>query len=249
MGMDLKSLMRNFVNKLGYDVVKRRNSNAELFMHLMNVFTSKNIDCVLDVGANAGQYGTFLRRIGFRGQIVSFEPVGSVYDRLERSARSDRKWTCYNVALGDRKQNKAINVYESSVFSSFLEATDYSKGIWNSLKTRRMETVNVVRLDDMFQEIVTKTGCDNFFLKMDTQGYDINVFRGGTGSLPKIKALQSEVSLISVYENMPRTYDVLNEFHSKNYFISGMYPVNRDDSLAVIEYDCVLVKRERETER
>jgi hypothetical protein len=43
---------------------------------------------------------------------------------------------------------------------------------------------------------------------------------------------------------MPDTYEVLREFHAHNYFISGMYPINRDESLAVIEYDCVLVRRE-----
>ncbi|MBI1867935.1 MAG: FkbM family methyltransferase [Methylocystis sp.] len=239
----MKNLMRNLVNRIGYDVVKLRNSNAELSTHLMNVFAAKNIDCVLDVGANSGQYGKFLREIGFKGYIVSFEPVMGVFERLEENAKSDRKWICYNLALGDQQQEKTINVYESTVFSSFLEASDYSKGIWNSLNSANTETVHVTRLDDIFQEIVARTGCDRFFFKMDTQGYDINVFRGGIGSLCKVEALQSEISLIAVYKEMPSSYGVLTEFHSHDYFISGMYPINRDESLAVIEYDCVLVRR------
>jgi len=58
-----------------------------------------------------------------------------------------------------------------------------------------------------------------------------------------VQALQTELSLISVYEGMPRSYDVLQDFHDREFFISGMYPINRDPSLAVIEYDCVLVKK------
>ena len=42
---------------------------------------------------------------------------------------------------------------------------------------------------------------------------------------------------------MGKIYDVLQEYHLFDYFISGMYPINRDESLAVIEYDCVMVKR------
>ena len=168
-----------------------------------------------------------------------------VFEQLEANAKSDSRWTCYNLALGDQEEDKAINVYKSSVFSSFLVATDYAKGIWNSLNTSSLEeTVHVARLDAMFQDIVKQTGCGSFYLKMDTQGFDVNVFRGALGALPQIMALQSELSLISVYKDMPETYDVLKEFHAQNYYISGMYPINRDESLAVIEYDCVLVRRE-----
>jgi len=106
-----------------------------------------------------------------------------------------------------------------------------------------LEIVDVVRLDDIFGEIVDRTGCANFYLKMDTQGYDINVFHGAIESLEKIKSIQSELSLISLYNDMPHAYEILNEFHQHGFFISGMYPVTRDESLAVIEYDCVLVKR------
>jgi len=136
-----------------------------------------------------------------------------------------------------------MNVYSSTVFSSFLEAKDYSTEIWKSLENVTPEMVHVVRLDDMFTEILDKTSCDHYYLKMDTQGYDLNILRGALNSLGKIDALQTELALIHVYKNMNSPYDTLNEFHSHKYFISGMYPINRDKSLAVIEYDCVLVKR------
>jgi FkbM family methyltransferase len=240
----MKNIIRSVVNRLGYDIVKQRNSNDTLPTHLTNVFSARGIDCVLDVGANSGQYGKFLREIGFAGHIVSFEPVKSVFDQLEANAKSDDKWKCYNLALGESEEEKTINVYKSTVFSSFLEATDYSKGIWNSLNTSSFETVHVARLDAIFPDIVQQTSCGSFYLKMDTQGFDVSVFRGALGALPQVMALQSELSLISVYKDMPETYGVLKEFHDQNYYISGMYPINRDESLAVIEYDCVLVRRD-----
>jgi FkbM family methyltransferase len=241
----MKGIIRTAVNTFGFDVVRLRNSNNELSDHLANVFAAKGIDCVIDVGANSGQYGLFLRALGFAGYIVSFEPVKAVYERLCLTAANDKRWICYNIALGDKAEIKTINAYKGTQFSSFLEVSEYSKRVWDSLADVRQEDVSVAILDDMFAEIVEFTGCESFYLKMDTQGYDRNVFLGALGSLGCINAMQSELSLIAVYNGMPPAYDVLNEFHKRDFFISGMYPINRDaSSLVVIEYDCVLVKRQ-----
>ena len=243
----MKKIIRNILNGFGFDVIRLKTKlkidNVDLSSHLSNVFAAKEIDCVIDVGANSGQYGAFLRKMGFKGYIISFEPVKAVFDMLVSNAKSDNKWICYNLALGDQTEEKTINVYKSSVWSSFLDANAYSKNIWKSLESVIPETVKVAKLDDIFPELVRRTGCKRYFLKMDTQGYDKNVFSGSLDSLANIEALQSELALIQVYDGMPSAYDVLGDFHSRNFYISGMYPINRDESLAVIEYDCVLVKK------
>ena len=238
--------MKNFINKIlninGFEIMRKSNNHAAFDMHLNNLFNKYSIDCVIDVGANSGQYGTFLRNIGFKGFIVSFEPVKSVFEKLISNSKDDKKWICYNLALGDLAEKKNINVYSSTVFSSFLDANDYSKGIWKSLEKVVLEEVKVIKLDDIFSEICDLTDCKHCYLKLDTQGYDLNVFRGGMKSLVKVDAIQTELSLIHVYKEMLSPYEVLTEYNNNNYFISGMYPINRDESLAVIEYDCVLVK-------
>lgn len=239
----MKKLVRNLLNRYGYDVVRIRNSNADLSEHLSNVINSKKIDCVIDVGANAGQYGEFLRGIGYRGKIISFEPVSAVFKVLRSKCEGDSEWFAFNCALGDKEEEKVINVYKSTVFSSFLTANNYSKSIWRSLENVTHETVRVSRLDKMWPDIIGNFGCNNYMLKMDTQGFDKFVFDGARGCLSNVSVLQSELSMIPVYDGMVQVYDVLKEFHSHGFFISGLYPINRDKSLAVIEYDCVLVRR------
>lgn len=235
--------LRKFVNLAGFDVVRVGNNHSSLGFHLNSLFSKYSVDCVINVGANTGQYGAFLRSLGFGGWIVSFEPVKSVFDKLVESAKGDKKWICFHLALGDKAEKKSINVYSSTVFSSFLEASDYSKGIWKSLERVIPEEVSVKKLDEIFPDIASRTGCHNYYLKLDTQGYDLNVFHGGLNYLDRICAMQTELPLIHVYNNMPSPFEVLSEFINYNYFISGMYPINRDQSLAVIEYDCVLVKK------
>ena len=238
----MKKFLRSILNFFDLDIVRVRNSHDDLTKHLSNVLLRKNIDCVLDVGANSGQYGLFLRALGYKGYILSFEPVSSVFYSLLENCEKDEKWFCFNYALGDKNEEKVLNVYKSTVFSSFLKANDYSKNIWHSLERVKPETVKVFRLEDVWSELTSKLDCKKYMLKLDTQGFDKFVFDGAHNCLENIEVLQSEVSLIPVYEGMLQVYEVLNEFHKVNYFISGMYPINRDESLAVIEYDCVMVK-------
>jgi len=240
----MKALAKKLLNKAGYDVLKLKNSNFTIEANLLNIIARKNIDCIIDVGANSGQYGTFLRRIGYEGHILSFEPVSHVFRTLESAAKRDAKWQCFQLALGDRDEEKEINVYKSTVFSSFLDANEYSKNTWNSLKEVRTEIVQVKKLEDIFQGLMKDIGNVGCMLKMDTQGYDVNVFEGARGILGQIEALQSEIATIKVYEHMPDGLDALKLFREYGFYISGMFPINREESLAAIEFDCLLVKRE-----
>ena len=199
---------------------------------------------MIDAGANSGQYGAFLRSIGFKGYILSFEPVAHVFEELQSAAKHDSKWRCYQYALGDREEKKEINVYKSTVFSSFLRANDYSKSTWNSLKDVHPEIVQVRKLEDMYKELTQDLGSVTCMLKLDTQGYDVNVFQGARAILGNIEALQSEISTIKVYEDMPDGLDALKLFREQGFYISGMFPINREESLAAIEFDCLLVRRE-----
>lgn len=239
----MRKAVRALLNFAGYDVVRLHSNNETLAGLLKNIFRFYQIECVIDVGANSGQYGRFLRELGYTGHIFSFEPVSSVFNKLAENAKGDSKWHCYKLALGERAETKQINVYSSTVFSSFLDATDYAKNIWSSLKDVHAEKVEVITLDGKIDEIKQISGCDILYLKLDTQGYDMNVFRGAANSLKHVEAMQTELSMIHVYENTLPPLKVLAEFFSKNYCVAGMYPINRDESLAVIEFDCVLVKR------
>lgn len=239
-----KKYVHRFFNLFGLDVVKTSSFDRSFGSHLLAIFRSRHIDCVLDVGANFGQYGKFLREIGYTGQIISFEPVKSVFEELLRVSDGDSKWMCLNFALSDESKFSEINVYKGSQFCSFLDTSDFAKTRWDDVASPVKEVVESVRLDDIFQNLKNHVLCSNFYLKLDTQGFDLHVFRGAGESLRHISAMQSELSLISVYEGMGRSFAGIEYYIDAGFFISGMYPIDIEKSLAVIEYDCVLVKRE-----
>jgi len=83
---------------------------------------------------------------------------------------------------------------------------------------------------------------DRLLLKMDTQGYDLEVFRGAQSLLPNVSCILSELSLIPIYEGMPSYLDALAEFEGHGFCVSGFYPITRNENLTLNEVDCVLVK-------
>src|SRR4051812_11612391 len=66
------------------------------------------IDCVFDVGANRGQYGRWLRSLGFKGLIISFEPNPAAFAELKQQASSS--WICLPYALGTETGDFPFNV-------------------------------------------------------------------------------------------------------------------------------------------
>lgn len=239
----LKRLVRSWVNKTGFDVVRSTTLHRDLGEHLGEVLTHKSIDGVIDVGANVGQFGRLLRDTGFTGHIYSFEPVDAVFQKLAAVAASDPQWHVFKLALGSEASTKSINVYDSHVFSSFLPANNYSKEIWKSLNGVHVEDVSVVTLDELFDTLPNRSDCSNFLLKMDTQGFDREVFHGARSSLVHVAAIQAELALVPIYDGTPDPFEFLAEFAEKGFGISGMYVVNRDPSLAIIEYDVMLVRK------
>ena len=105
-----------FFEFIGLKVVSKwRWEKHELEYNLKNLFKLLEIDCVIDVGANKGQFGKFLRNnIGYKGDIISFEPVLETFYTLSDQSKADPFWRVYRFALGERMGNKEINITKES---------------------------------------------------------------------------------------------------------------------------------------
>jgi FkbM family methyltransferase len=234
---------------LGYDIVPLREMKERDFaLHLGELLNQLEIDCVLDVGANNGQFAQRLRHSGYTGHIISFEPVPRFVDAMRTLAADDDKWTVHQLALGSTEGSLPLRVQRS--FSSLLTSTDYGKQRFATLRefadTDQIE-VPIRRLDSMIDELLAPlvqggTADPRVFLKMDTQGFDLEVFRGLGDRTEHIVALQSEIALLMIYQQMPRMPEALAVYEAAGYELTGLYPVTREPDGRVIEYDCTMVR-------
>ncbi len=231
---------------LGYDIVPLREMRERDFaLHLRELLARLDIDCVFDVGANVGQYHDFLReRVLYEGKIVSFEPVARHVELLRERARDDADWHIEGYALGARDEQMAINVMVSDQFSSFLEPDHGRVREFADLNVPcARETVTVRTLDVVLPALQERLGFDRPYLKLDTQGFDIEVLRGAGDSLPTVQALQTEASVLGIYKGMPGYMDTLRHLDGLGFDITGMYAVSRDTALRLVEFDCVMINR------
>jgi FkbM family methyltransferase len=191
-----------------------------------------------------GEYGQWLRYNGFRGRIVSFEPVEASFGLLEQRCSRDPRWDAHRIALGSTDSEARINVMRHSNFSSFLAPNEYShREFGDCTLVTHGESVPVRRLAGLFDEVTGGSRRGHVYLKMDTQGWDLQVLEGGMGCLERVAALQSEVSVNAIYEGMPNLVDSIARLESLGYLLSGLFPVQVDSRMSVIEFDCVAVRR------
>ncbi|MFI7013080.1 FkbM family methyltransferase [Streptomyces sp. NPDC050164] len=157
------------------------------------------VDLVLDVGANNGGYSTMLRRNGYRGRIVSFEPVREPFTHLRVKAAHDPLWTVMPFAIGDVEGTVEIHVAGNQAASSSVlgmlprhaEAVPSSQYIASERVPQRT-------LNSLWPEVVSQG--DRVFLKLDVQGGEKQALVGAGERLSQCVGVQLEISFLPLYE-------------------------------------------------
>ena len=200
------------------------------------------VNCVIDVGAHAGQYGQRLRAGGYTGRIVSFEPTPEGFAQLERAAARDPRWRVHRFALGREDGTTTMHVVPGTL-SSILPPTKFGAGRYPKLQEPEQVEVEVRRLDGMLDELFEGLKRPRPYLKLDTQGFDLDVFAGAGERIAEFVGMQSEVALMEIYKGMPRMPEALAAYEAAGFEIAALYPVSRQTRTArVLEYDCVMVR-------
>jgi FkbM family methyltransferase len=238
--MILRSLIKAPLRALGYDIVKvhRTLSSAERRQRLLD---SHQVDLVLDVGANTGQYALELRRNRYRGRIVSFEPRAKAFQRLGRAAESDPLWQVLPFALGCENGTARIHVSKNEYSSSLLNLLPAHVQAEPESAYVGTETIEVRTLDSVLPGHVGQA--QRVFLKIDTQGFEREVLAGARQSLERIAGLQMEMSLIPLYENETLFPEMLQQVMALGFRLTLVEPGIHDPSTgALLQMDGVFFR-------
>ena len=180
------------------------------------------IDTVLDVGASGGQFGRVLRKAGFGGRIISFEPLDGPFGVLSAAAADDPRWEVRRVALGEARERRRINVSADTTSSSFLEVRERLVAAAADSRFVGTEEVAVERLDDAAAHL--HLGRARVLLKLDVQGFQLPVLRGAEVTLGGVVALQCELSVLPLYEGEPPFLDTLLELRGRGFELVELEP-------------------------
>ena len=179
----MAALKRLFSKNRKYNTLKRETEARRLAL----ILEKHRIGYVLDVGANAGQTVEGLRRSGYLGKIISFEPIKQCHDELVAKSAADPNWSIApRCALGDKDGSAELLVSEGSSLSSINSPTEAMTQAMPKVRAAAREKVPIHRLDRLMKDEIAAAG--GAFLKVDAQGHDMKVLKGAEGIMGNISS-------------------------------------------------------------
>ncbi len=215
--MPLHRLLRRF----GVDLVRHPGTTTTLGRRIGHV-RAWDVDLVIDVGANAGQYARELRSLEYRGQIVSIEPQPAAADQLERTARADPRWRTLRLALGKVDGPGRLFVTANSYSSSLFEATGQHERAEPDARAVATIETEVRRLDGLADELIG--GASRPMLKLDAQGAELDILDGAGQALDRFVGLHLEMSLVPMYVGAPLMGEVVDWLEARGFLLTELEP-------------------------
>lgn len=212
-----KDLIKKLFNIFGLEVY-RLQPHSDPGTQLIAAMNKVKTNIVLDIGANIGQFASEIRRKGYKGKIVSFEPVEYARKKLVKSSSKDPNWIVHEkTAIGNTNGFIDINISKNSVSSSILNMLDaHSDAEANSIYIKK-ETTSISTLDSIANIYLDKFS--NCFVKIDTQGYEWQVIEGASNILKKSRGIICELSLVSLYENQRLWIDIIQKLEKEGFIL------------------------------
>ena len=200
----MKKLVNSMLSGLGVKMVRARPMRDPVALLLLKS-RELGVATMLDIGANVGMFVQTIRAAGFQGKVVSFEPTSEAHGILMANAARDPLWeVAPRMALGSVTGEAEIGISANSVSSSLLQVEEGSTQVLAETAFRGKEAVSISRLDDIIQA----DWRGPYAMKIDTQGYEMEVLRGAAATLAQTRVLTIELTLGQLYRNGARISDV-----------------------------------------
>jgi FkbM family methyltransferase len=240
--MSIKNNIKKIIRIFGIDI-KKYNVAESKTVRFGSRLSHHKIDLVLDIGANIGNYGEFIRSTGYKGIIISFEPLSNAHQTLVLKAKGDRNWQIAPpMALGDKEDLVEINISGNSSSSSLLNMLPSHVETAPESKYIGKEKVAVKRLDAIDDINIKRS--NHIYLKIDTQGYEMLVLLGANGIMDKIVGIQIEMSIIPLYDGQALYQELLTWLEKQGFEIWDIEPVLYDDkSGRMLQFDGIFYRK------
>jgi FkbM family methyltransferase len=185
------ALVRNSVSGTGWQSVLRTSLPAG----------SAETPLILDIGANIGGFSETALRFNPRAEIHAFEPIPKLADSIRTLSTRYPSLHCVQIALGSEPGECEFRVHQH-IDSSSLLAPDAT---YNSLYPQHcvlsdLIKVPVMRLDDWAASSGVAPERPIDLVKMDVQGFEGQVVRGGAATLGRTRYLVTEAALFPAYQ-------------------------------------------------
>jgi FkbM family methyltransferase len=216
----LKRFIKLILNSLGYEIKVKKQNNQNAIIDKLNAL---NIDMLFDVGANTGQSAIEYFSNGFKGSIVSFEPLLNEHIELKQNSKKYKNWiVAPRTAIGDKDGYIKINVAGNSGSSSILPMMETHSNAAPKSGYVGVQEVEIKKLDSVNQIYINESS--SIFLKIDTQGYESQVLKGSSELLKQTLGLHLELSLVELYSGQTLWKELIEQVEKMGFVLWSIEP-------------------------
>lgn len=232
----LRRIVKKLARECGYTISRASSTHlpeysatpfvpplSEVLLRRRKLLHTYGIDLVIDVGANAGQFAREMRHtLEYSGRIVSFEPLQSAFQDLQNNALDDANWEVVNLGLGERNEQRVLNIAGNSYSSSLLPMLDAHANAAPESMYIGSEVIEIATLDTVFDRM--RGDARSIYLKIDTQGFEMPILLGAEKALPHINTIQLELSLTPLYKGQALYLDICRWLQERGYELVSVEP-------------------------
>jgi len=234
----LKRTIRRCINGFGFDVIRKKDSPFQTILGLK----SFPIKTILDVGANTGQFARHILPAFPTAQYYCFEPLPGAFKALGSWSENKKNVHVFNLALGEEVGN--AEMYEHithSPSSSLLTTTQTSERLYPVVKEQKKIATQVDTLDNFIsQKALTLTS--DILIKLDVQGYEDRVIRGGSQTFKKARACLLEVNLQPLYRQQASFKALFRLLDDLGFEYGGNFDQTYDNNGRVVFFDAIFIR-------
>jgi FkbM family methyltransferase len=215
-------------------------------VHLYNALDQKwfkdiQISCVIDIGANVGQFAFAMNKLLPGCKIYSFEPLPECFDSLNVNMKGITNFQSFNIGIGDQIGEIEFERNAYTPASSFLKTTSLNDQAYPFTSSTSLTKVPIVTLDDVCQnlEIV-----GNLLVKIDVQGFEDKVIRGARKILLQAIVVIIEVSFDELYQGQSLFDGIYLQMTELGFSYHGSIEQPRHPETGkIIQADCIFLRK------
>jgi FkbM family methyltransferase len=195
---------------------------------------------ILDIGSNEGQFAEKILSIFPNAEIHCFEPLPEIYDALKLNLHSQNKAYFYNYALGTSTGEVSMQRNEYSPSSSLLEMLDLHKINFDFAVKSKSTKIQIRTLDSFFKNPIKGP----VLLKIDVQGYEMPVLRGGNSVLEQSSVVIIETSFYQLYKDQPLFEDIYSYLTNRGFrYVGNVEQLESPKNRQILQADAVFIKK------